>query len=168
MISMREAETLPAFFVYVEGGEILAQKVSIDRESIIADLEKRITELSYPELTNLTEIEKNKQLKNIEHTLNEYLIKYNQINSLVTQSLIERKNQLDNFDDSDPRKLYGLYKSLLYDKEVGVEINNLLRDGYILIENLRKTFTGQEIIYEIGMVYGRGKNRFWPFNEINF
>ena len=59
-------------------------KVSIDRETIVAKIQERVLELTYPELTNLTEAEKNKQLKNIESVLNDYLTRYEKIHLLIT------------------------------------------------------------------------------------
>lgn len=135
------------------------KKVSIDRQPLINEIEEKVKALSFPELAELTEQEKNRQLNNIEIILNNYLIEYERVNMEINNALINQKNNFPGFNDNDPRALYGLYKSLLYDKKLGISIDKLLKEGYILIETLRKAFTGKEIIYEIGMIYGRGSNR---------
>jgi len=130
------------------------QLISIqERESLADAFQERVNELTFPELANLSKIEKNKELKQIKKQLKSYLINYEQTalyinNATANLDLDNGKNRSLN--------LYILYKSLS-----NANIASLLQDGYILIETLRKTFTGNEIEYEVGMEYSisRGKRQ---------
>ena len=140
------------------------QKVSIDREPIVKELEDKIKNLSFRELADLSEIEKDKELRKIEKKVNNYLLRYEELKKEVNNKLsgLEQKMAKINIDDPIKKKniaLYQLYKELLSEKNNKIDINNFLMEGYILVETLRKTFTGQEITYEIGMIYGKGGNR---------
>lgn len=127
-------------------------KVQVDdRKSVIEDIQSRIEKLTFPELTKLTNIEKDKELLKIEEKLKEYLIKYQQ-----KALMIDAQTKDLNLQDTDPenknKNLYIAYKIML-----DANITELLQDGYILIETLRKTFTGTEIEYEVGIRYAEGR-----------
>lgn len=136
------------------------QKVQIDnRENIIQNMQKRIEELSFPILTELTEQEKNKQLNDIENKLKEYLIKYQQ-KALLINARTKDLNLKDTDSKNRNKNLYIAYKILL-----DADMTSLLQDGYILVENLRKTFTEEEIEYEIGIRYAVRKGHYEILNK---
>ena len=115
------------------------------RTEIAEDIQKRVDELTFPQLAELTNIEKNNELKKIENVLTEYLIRYEQ----AERAIMALTKNLDFSNEQNKNaKLYGIYHGLL-----NSDMESLLKDGYILIENLRETFTGEKIIYQVGMNY---------------
>ena len=116
-----------------------------DRAAIANDIQARVDELAFPELASLSNTAKNQELLEIEKTIRDYLLRLQRMSIIIDNAT----KGLD-FDNGKSKSLnlYILYKSLLT-----TDMSSLLTDGYILIENLRKTFTGKEIVYEIGMEY---------------
>jgi len=130
-----------------------------DRETAIKKIQSRIEELTFPELVKLTNEEKNKELLEIEKVLKEYLTKYQQ-KALMIDAQTKDLNLQDPDIENKNKNLYIAYKILL-----DANITELLQDGYILIETLRKTFTQSEIEYEIGIKYSEGGKG--NFNVVN-
>lgn len=127
-----------------------------ERQALAQDIQKRVDELTFGELEQMSNEEKNIALKEIETEIRAYLIRYTQMSQKVNQVTANY-----NFDDKENLYyLYYLYKSLL-----GVDMTGLLQDGYILIETLRKTFTGKEVEYEVGMEYSLGKGSYQLINK---
>lgn len=122
--------------------DILPSKTRLE---IAEDIQKRVDELTFPQLAELTNIEKNNELKRIESALREYLERYERTERIIMG--VTKNLDLSN-EQNKNAKLYGIYHSLLTS-----DMESLLRDGYILIENLRETFTGEKIVYQVGMNY---------------
>lgn len=116
-----------------------------DRAELAKDIQKRVDELTYPELATLSNEAKNEELQKIEQQIENYLIEYTLMEKKVevaTKGLVLNPNMNKNL------QMYILYKTFLT-----TNLTQLLQDGYILIETLRYAFTGTEIIYQIGMEY---------------
>lgn len=125
-----------------------------ERNEKVKEIQQRVDELTFPELTKLTNQVKKQELNKIKQVLEAYLIRYKQAAISINQATQGLNLQdLDNHNKS--LNLYICYKQLLSK----IDVTSLLQDGYILVETLRKTFTEEEIEYEIGMVYGRGQDR---------
>ena len=138
-------------------------KVSLitpEERSIIAqNIQSRIDELTFEELANQSNQMKKEELLKIKQTLQDYLIRYKQTEIIINTTM--QKYDLSSDIRERSYQLYGIYKSLM-----NIDIQNLLQDGYILIETLRKTFTGKEIQYQIGMEYSIGKNKSELINKM--
>lgn len=121
-----------------------------DRRQMSEIIQKRVKELSFKELNTLSVQAKNQELLKIEQTVREYLIRLEHISRVI-----DAKTKMIPQDISDRNlQTYIIYKQLLT-----VDMTSILQDGYILIENLRKSFTDKEVEYVIGMEYSisRGK-----------
>jgi len=125
----------------------LANDQLMDKEIIVQQIQKRIDELMFPSLTSLTNKEKNEELKQIKQVLENYLTRYKNAAILINKATANLN--LENIQGKKEKalNLYILYKQLINN----LDLSSLLQDGYILIENLRKTFTDKEIQYDIGM-----------------
>lgn len=115
-----------------------------DRDRIADEIEQRIKELSFKELNTLSYQAKNQELVKIEQAIKEYLLRLKNISKIINA---KTKLIPKDIEDRD-LQTYLIYKQLLT-----VDMTSILQDGYILIENLRKSFTGKEIKYIIGMEY---------------
>ena len=120
-----------------------------DRKNLTEEIQQRVDELTFKELESLSNKEKNQELNKIETQIRNYLTMYANSERIVYTAT--KNLDLTNKNNKN-LELYILYKKLLT-----ADIAKLLQDGYILIENLRKSFTGTEIQYEIGMEYSIGK-----------
>ena len=121
-----------------------------DRQKMSEIIQKRVKELSFKELNILSAQAKNQELLKIEQAIREYLIRLEHISRVI-----DAKTKMIPQDISDRNlQTYIIYKQLLT-----VDMTSILQDGYILIENLRKSFTDKEVEYVIGMEYSitRGK-----------
>lgn len=121
-----------------------------DRQKMSEIIQKRVKELSFKELNILSTQAKNQELLKIEQAIREYLIRLEHISRVI-----DAKTKMIPQDISDRNlQTYIIYKQLLT-----VDMTSILQDGYILIENLRKSFTDKEVEYVIGMEYSitRGK-----------
>lgn len=121
-----------------------------DRQKMSEIIQKRVKELSFKELNILSTQAKNQELLKIEQAIREYLIRLEHISRII-----DAKTKMIPQDISDRNlQTYIIYKQLLT-----VDMTSILQDGYILIENLRKSFTNKEVEYVIGMEYSitRGK-----------
>ena len=121
-----------------------------DRQKMSKIIQKRVKELSFKELNILSTQAKNQELLKIEQAIREYLIRLEHISRVI-----DAKTKMIPQDISDRNlQTYIIYKQLLT-----VDMTSILQDGYILIENLRKSFTDKEVEYVIGMEYSitRGK-----------
>lgn len=121
-----------------------------DRRQMSEIIQKRVKELSFKELNTLSVQAKNQELLKIEQAVREYLIRLEHISRVI-----DAKTKMIPQDISDRNlQTYIIYKQLLT-----VDMTSILQDGYILIENLRKSFTDKEVEYVIGMEYSisRGK-----------
>lgn len=121
-----------------------------DRRQMSELIQQRVRELSFKELNMLSNKAKNQELIKIEQTIRAYLVRLENISRVV-----DSKTKMIPQDISDRNlQAYIIYKQLLT-----VNMTSILQDGYILIETLRKSFTGKEIEYMIGMEYSvsRGK-----------
>ena len=121
-----------------------------DRRQMSEIIQKRVKELSFKELNTLSAQAKNQELLKIEQAIREYLIRLEHISRVI-----DAKTKMIPQDISDRNlQTYIIYKQLLT-----VNMTSILQDGYILIENLRKSFTDKEVEYVIGMEYSisRGK-----------
>lgn len=124
--------------------EILSEPI---RNDLANDIQKRIDELSFEEITNQSNKMKTEELSRIKKTLTDYLIRYARVEQSIARDL---RTDLDSISDKNLR-LYIAHKDLL---RTNADIGGVLQDGYILIENLRKTFTGKEIKYRVGIEFG--------------
>lgn len=128
-----------------------------ERRNLATSIQERVDELTFPELANQTNDFKKAELNKIELEIRNYLIKYTRMAQLVNN--ITEKYDFNN-NKSKALNLYILYKSL-----INTDMTNLLQDGYILIETLRKTFTGKEIEYEVGMEYSVSRGNYQLINK---
>ena len=120
-----------------------------DRNAIANNIQERVNELTFSELATLSDKVKKQELLQIEQTIKNYLNRLQEAAIIIN----EKTNSID-FDNNKSKSLnlYITYKTL-----INANMSSLLTDGYILIETLRKAFTGKEIIYEIGMEYSVSK-----------
>lgn len=120
-----------------------------DRSAIANNIQERVNELTFSELATLSDKVKKQELLQIEQTIKNYLNRLQEAAIIIN----EKTNSID-FDNNKSKSLnlYITYKTL-----INANMSSLLTDGYILIETLRKAFTGKEIIYEIGMEYSVSK-----------
>jgi hypothetical protein len=130
---------------------VARKKVQINREKVIQDIQNRVDELSFPQLSQQSNQQKDLIIREIEMTLEQYLTKY-QNKAMMIDAETKDLNLQDMDLENKNKNLYIAYKILL-----DLDMTNLLRDGYILIENLRKTFTNQEIEYETAISYSFGE-----------
>ena len=130
-----------------------------NRQVVVQDIQKRVEELTFAPVAELSDQAKNEELEQIREVLIEYLTRYQN-----TSKIVENQTRGLNFDGMDPHsKNKNMY--IIYKKMLNADMTQLLQDGYILIENLRKTFTNKEIEYEVGMKYSIGKGRYEVFNK---
>ena len=78
---------------------------------------------------------------------------YDKLDNFYTRlSVIANQKQkvYSGMDASDVTISYAIFKEL---KDYNLEASNILKEGYVIIEELRKFFTGEEITYKIGIPY---------------
>ena len=96
-----------------------------------------------------------KSLNKIINELNLYLDNLNRIYDNIQSDAQKILGIYDSIDADELATSYGLYKKLSsYDKE----ITDILKDGYVLIDEIRTFFTGEKILYDIGFTYGNSEN----------
>lgn len=93
----------------------------------------------------------NKVIKELDSYLNRLELFYN----TLTTSAQEKYAIYQDAEASDITTSYGLYKSL---KNFDEEATEILKEGYILIDEIRTFFTGEKIIYDIGFTYRGNEN----------
>lgn len=99
----------------------------------------------------------NSSIKIIIRELQKYLDKLENFYMRVESSAQEKYSVYKEADASEITTDYALYKSL---KEFDGEATDILKEGYILIDEIRTFFTKEKIIYDIGFTY-KGKENLY-------
>lgn len=89
-------------------------------------------------------------LKNVCVELNNYIMRLNNFYNQMQSDSMGIINQYEDFDADKTTVEYALFKKLSYQES---EIEELLKEGYILMDLLRTFFTGETITYTIGLPY---------------
>lgn len=94
------------------------------------------------------------QLKIVISQLTIYLNNLEKFYDNLGNQCSQRMNQMEYLGASNTTVSYAMYKQLEYSKD---EIQNILKQGYLLMDVLREFFTGQKITYQIGLPSKNGK-----------
>lgn len=92
-------------------------------------------------------------IKVIIQQLENYLNRLDILYDKIEQSAKQKLDIYDNANAGDITTSYGLYKEL---KGYDAEAAEILKDGYVLIDQMRNFFTNEVIEYDVGFTY-RGK-----------
>ena len=82
--------------------------------------------------------------------LQNYIYKLNDFYSRVERSAKTKLEMYDEIDANEITTSYGLYKEL---KGYDTEAFEILKEGYVIIDEIRTFFTGEEIVYDVGFTY---------------
>lgn len=96
-----------------------------------------------------------KSINKIINELDNYLNRLNLFYDRIMLSAQEKYDIYKEADASDITVDYALYKSL---KDFDEEATEILKEGYILIDEIRTFFTGEKIVYDIGFTYRGAEN----------
>lgn len=114
-------------------------------------IKKALSELAGESTAPVVQNSVNKIIQELTNYLNRLEAFYNNIEN----SAQEKYSIYQEAGASETTTNYALYKSLKgYDNEA----TNLLKEGYILIDEIRTFFTGEKIVYDIGFTYGKKDN----------
>ena len=95
----------------------------------------------------------NKVIKGLKDYIERLENLYNEIETKAQKIL----NISESIDASELTTSYSLYKKLSFYDE---DITEILKEGYILIDEIRTFFTGEKILYDIGFTY-RGRENLY-------
>ena len=130
----------PAFFVYRKEVKLLAES----NQKVIKDTLLDVMSSETPKVIQ-------KRVNTIVKELESYLQRLNNFYARVEDSA---KTVLEIYDNeikaNEITTTYSLYKEL---KGYDTEAFEILKEGYIMIDDIRTFFTGEKIVYDIGFTY---------------
>lgn len=140
MILKRERGCVPAFLFYEEGSEIMAENDNHEK------IKKALIDMAANETPEIIQ----KRISVIVGELQNYIYKLNDFYSRVERSAKTKLEMYDEIDANEITTSYGLYKEL---KGYDTEAFEILKEGYVIIDEIRTFFTGEEIVYDVGFTY---------------
>lgn len=109
---------------------------------------KELKQIISPKISEISENEYKTLIKNIRIKIENYLEKANQIQSSIYRDLEFARKDPNWIENEESR--FGVAKNYLI-REAQAE--KIVKQGYVLIDILRENFTGEPILYQIGVEY---------------
>lgn len=91
-----------------------------------------------------------KRVSIIANELQNYIDRLNDLYNRIERDAKKKLEMYDEIDANEITTSYGLYKEL---RDYDTEAFEILKEGYIIIDEIRTFFTGEEIVYDIGFTY---------------